>query len=105
MYAVTLRRWTKCHYQQYEKLSVAHKCFYGEFTSLATIVHSWGFTQSVRYFCPTFTKFRVSRQIALEVPNIKFHGNLFSKSRADTRGGTDRHDEDNWRFSRLCGSA
>ena len=29
----------------------------------------------------------VSKQIALDVPNIKFHGNPYDKGRADTAGG------------------
>jgi hypothetical protein len=33
-----------------------------------------------------FVRFRVYRQIFIKVPNIKFHGNPSSGSRADTRG-------------------
>jgi hypothetical protein len=45
--------------------------------------------QSGPYFCPILTKFVIFRQIFTDVPNIKFHANLPSESRADIYGHTD----------------
>jgi len=42
-------------------------------------------------FCQILTKFRVSRQILVRVPSIKFHENLSSGSRAATSEQTDGH--------------
>jgi len=44
-------------------------------------------------FGPILTKFGFIRQMFIKVPNIKFHGNMSSGSRAVTCRQTDRHDE------------
>jgi hypothetical protein len=60
---------------------------------------------SARCFCPILTKFGFSRQILIEVPNIKFHENSSSGSRADacgcTNGLTDGNVEAKRRYSKL----
>ena len=57
--------------------------------SSATITLNQVFTQSARNFCPILTKYEFSRKTYGEVPNIKFHGNPFSRSRVYTCGQTD----------------
>lgn len=57
--------------------------------------------------CPILTKLSFSRQIFVEVPNyIKSYVNPCGVRRADTCGWTERqtnrHDEANRRFLRLC---
>jgi hypothetical protein len=47
-------------------------------------------------------KFASSRQIFEKNPNIRFNENPFSGSWADSCGRTDRHDEDNSRFSQFA---
>jgi hypothetical protein len=47
------------------------------------------------------TKFGFSRQIFIEVGNIKFQGNLYSGIHADICGQTGKH-EAHWRFLRPC---
>ena len=83
-------------------LSAAQNCFYGECVSLATTKRTWVFMQSVRYFCPNFTKFGVSQQIFVKVPSIKLHENPSSGSRVDICGRTyrqtDGYEEVNRRF-------
>jgi hypothetical protein len=44
---------------------------------------------SARYFLSIVTKFGISRQIFMKIPNTKFHINPSSGSRADTCGQTD----------------
>jgi len=55
------------------------------------------------YFCPILTKSCCPQQILIKVLIIIFYGNPLKGISADTRrhGQTDRHDEVNWRFSRL----
>jgi hypothetical protein len=64
---------------------------------------------SARRFGQILTKFGISRQVFVEVPNIKFHKILSRVFRADTCEQTDRqmdgYDEANGRFSGLCNSA
>jgi hypothetical protein len=43
----------------------------------------------VLYFCPMLTKVRVCRKISVNLPNIKFHKNLFSGSQVDSCIQTD----------------
>ena len=38
---------------------------------------------NARYFCPILSKFGFSKQVFVEVPNIKFHGNPSNVYRAD----------------------
>jgi hypothetical protein len=45
---------------------------------------------SVRHFCSILTTSGISRQISIEVANIKSHGNLFIGGRVDSCGQTDR---------------
>ena len=56
---------------------------------------------NARYFCPIVTKFGVSRQIFVKVPNIKLHEISFSGNRADTRGEADRQEDGQTRRSQL----
>ena len=50
--------------------------------------------------CTIVTEFVFPRRIFMKVPNIKFHEDSFSGSRADTCGQRDGDDESD--FSRLC---
>ena len=50
---------------------------------------------------PFSTKLGVPQRISTKVPNMKFNRNPSSKSRADTCGQTDVHDEVTMCFSRL----
>jgi len=51
---------------------------------------------NVRYFCPVLSKFGLSKQVFVEVPNIKFYGNPSNGNRADAADRqTDGHDEGN----------
>ena len=45
---------------------------------------------SARYFCPTLTKFGVSEQIFVKIPNIKLHEKPYRGSGPDTCGQEDR---------------
>jgi hypothetical protein len=56
---------------------------------------------SALYFCYTLTKFQVSWQIFIKVPNIKFHRNLSSWSHAAICRQMDGHDEANSHSSQL----
>jgi len=59
-----------------------------------THTHSlWVFIDRARYFSPILTKFGLSRQMIVEVPNIKFLKNSSSGSRADAWGQADRQTE------------
>jgi hypothetical protein len=49
-------------------------------------------------FCPILTKFILSWQILIKVPNMTYRGNSFDGSRAHKHGQTDGHDEANRRF-------
>jgi hypothetical protein len=82
----------------------SRESFYGDLMSPATIevlgLHIKGST-----FLPVLTKFGISQQILLKVPNIIFHVNSSPGSRADTGGlecgRTDWHDKGNTHFSHL----
>ena len=53
-------------------------------------------------FCSILTKFGVYRQIFIEATVSNFMENRPVGSRCDACGRTDRHDESNRRYSRLC---
>lgn len=72
-----------------EVLNVAQKFFYGGFISPAAVKPCEVCMKNARFICLISTKFGVSRQIFMNVPNIKFDGNVSSGSRADTDGQTD----------------
>jgi hypothetical protein len=42
-------------------------------------------TQRVSYYCPVLTEFKISRQILVKMPNVKFYENSFSVARVVTR--------------------
>ena len=65
-------------------LSVAQECFYSEFWSPVPTKRILTFMYSARCVCLNLTKPEVSRRISMQVPNVKFHGNSSSGSRADT---------------------
>ena len=91
--------------KQSDTISVAESVFCCCCLMSPTIKCIWVFMQGVRYYCPILTKFGLSRQIFVKVPNIKVHINPSSDSRADrcwqTDGQTDRHVESNRCFSLL----
>ena len=51
--------------------------------------------------CPNLSKFENSRLSTKGVPGIRFHVNTSNRSRLDTCGRTDRHDEGSRHFLRL----
>ena len=76
-------------------LVILFHCF-----SSSHLKYSW-------YFSTVLTKFVISRQILIKIPNIKFHWNPASGIHADTYGRrdgdrrTDGHDDGNKHFSGL----
>jgi hypothetical protein len=89
---------------QPDAISLGRESFHGDFMSPATIItRTEAFIQRAGHFVPISTKFGFSRHTFTEVPDIKFHGNLKSGSRADTCGQKDGrsggHDEANRSFS------
>jgi len=63
-----------------EMLSVVQQCFCGRFMSPAKIV---------RCFCLILNRFGIFGQVFIKVPNIKFHCNPSSGTRADACGQAD----------------
>ena len=57
------------------------------------------------YFCPMTQNFDFLDRFPKKSANIKFHGNPYSGSLADTRGQMDAHGEGNRRLSWLSESA
>ena len=78
--------------------------FYRYLISPATIKPTQVFMQSAEYCYQILTKFGFSRQISVEIPNIKFQGNPSSGSRADTCGKARRFSilRERAKKSKLC---
>jgi hypothetical protein len=66
------------------------KSVHSKLMSPATIARREIFMQNPRRFCPVVKTFEVPLQISMEIPDIRFHGNLSSGSDANTCGQAGR---------------